>query len=266
MDIPASLLPSLQVCLGTIVGCWALSVVTREYSWVDRIWSVIPVVYAWMFAAGADFDARTVLMAVLVTLWGARLTFNFWRKGGYAAGGEDYRWAELRARMPPWAYQAFNVAFIAGYQNVLIYLFTLPAWVVAERAGRSPLGALDIGLALLFLAALVGETVADQQQWNFHQRKKAAGGQVDPPFCTTGLFAWSRHPNFFFEQSQWWIFLGFTGVVGAGVWHVGALGAPLLTLLFLGSTRFTEELTLRKYPSYAAYQQRVSRLLPMPPK
>jgi steroid 5-alpha reductase family enzyme len=266
MDIPASLLPSLYACGGIAFACWLLSVLTREYSWVDRIWSIAPIVYAWMFASAADFDARSTLMAVLVTLWGARLTFNYWRKGGYAPGGEDYRWAILRARMSPLAYQAFNVLFIAGYQNVLIYLFTLPAWIVAERAGQVPLGVADVALAALFLAALAGETLADQEQWSFHQRKKAAGGTVDPPFCTTGLFAWSRHPNFFFEQSQWWIFLGFTLVVGAGVMHVGAIGAPLLTMLFLGSTVFTEQITLGKYPSYAEYQKRVSMLLPMPPR
>ena len=92
---------------------WALSIPTKDTSWVDRIWSVVPIVYAWVFASGAGFaDMRLNVIAALITLWGARLTFNFARKGGYAPGGEDYRWEILRARMKPWQYQVFNIVFI----------------------------------------------------------------------------------------------------------------------------------------------------------
>ena len=69
----------VAVCAAT----WLTSIITKEYSWVDRIWSIIPIVYMWVFAYGANFaDVRLNVMAVLVTLWGARLTFNFARKGG----------------------------------------------------------------------------------------------------------------------------------------------------------------------------------------
>ena len=101
--------------------------------------------------------------------------------------------------------------------------------------------------AVLFAAFLFGESVADLQQWRFQQAKRAAGGQLEPGFATSGLFAYSRHPNFFFEQAQWWVFyaLGATAAAasGLGVWG-GAInwtiaGAALLTLLFIGSTIFT---------------------------
>ncbi len=255
---------ALFVCLGAITLCWLVSVLTREYSWVDRVWSILPPVYALIFAAASGWAPRSVVMLVLAAAWGARLTFNFWRKGGYAPGGEDYRWVELRRRLRPWQYQVFNLLFIAGYQNVLLLLFTLPAAVVAG-AGDAPLGWVDAIATVLFLGALAGETVADQQQWAFHQDKRrrlAAGLPVEPPFLTTGLFRYSRHPNFFFEQAQWWIYLLFPIAAGAGLLHIGALGAPLLTLLFLGSSRFTEAITSSKYPSYAAYQRHTSMLVP----
>ncbi|MFT4085832.1 MAG: DUF1295 domain-containing protein [Gordonia sp. (in: high G+C Gram-positive bacteria)] len=255
--------------------CGVTSVITRETSWVDRLWSIVPAVYAWVFAIAAMLDGRDsgrlTVMAVLVTLWGARLTFNFARKGGYS-GMEDYRWAVLRGRMKPWQFQVFNATFIAFYQNALLLLITLPAYFVwAHPAG---LTAWDVVPAVLFLLFLAGETVADQQQWNFHQAKQRAGGTLEPGFATTGLFACSRHPNFFFEQAQWWVFYvfaGLTGVVaGLGFWG-GALnwtivGAVLLTLLFIGSTRFTESISASKYPAYAAYQRRVSMLVPWPPR
>jgi steroid 5-alpha reductase family enzyme len=66
---------------------------------------------------------------------------------------------------------------------------------------------------------LIGEFAADQQQWEFHKAKDAAGGHLDPGFATTGLFRLSRHPNFFFEQAQWWAFyaLGATAAVVSGL-------------------------------------------------
>jgi steroid 5-alpha reductase family enzyme len=111
--------------------CWLLSTVFQEYSWVDRIWSVVPPVYIGLIAAGADFgDARLNLMTVVTALWGARLTYNYARKGGYQKGGEDYRWAVLRARMSPLQWQLFNLFFISIYQNLLLLLIALPAYTV----------------------------------------------------------------------------------------------------------------------------------------
>ncbi len=90
----------------------------------------------------------------------------------------------------------------------------------------------------------------------------------------TGLFRYSRHPNFFFEQAQWWVLyaIGATAAVaaGAGVWG-GALnltiaGPVLLTILFLGSTVFTESISAQKYPDYAKYQRSTSMLVPWPPR
>lgn len=246
---------------------WIASLVSGDTSWVDRLWSIVPVVYVWIFAVAGGFDARLTLLAILVTLWGARLTFNFARKGGYS-GMEDYRWPILRARMRPWQWQLFNLFFIVLYQHTLLVLITLPALTAFEHRG-TPLGVLDVVLAVLFLAFLAGETVADQQQWDFHRWKRAeteAGREPRPRFLQSGLWRFSRHPNFFFEQAQWWtVFL--IGSVAAGTlleWTV--VGALLLTLLFIGSTIFTESITKSKYPEYADYQATTSMLVPLPPR
>jgi steroid 5-alpha reductase family enzyme len=253
--------------------CWIASLITKDTSWVDRLWSVVPVVYVWIFAVSAmasGHDAmRSVVMAVLVTAWGARLTFNFARKGGYT-GMEDYRWAVLRGRMAPWRFQLFNLGFIVLYQNALLVLITLPAYLAWRHP--APFTGWDAAFTALFVAFLVGETIADQQQWDFHQAKKAAGGTLDPGFATTGLFAYSRHPNFFFEQAQWWTFyaIGATAAVASGLgWWGGAInwtviGAALLTVLFIGSTVFTESITASKYPAYAEYQRTTSMIVPLP--
>ncbi|SFS16337.1 Steroid 5-alpha reductase family enzyme [Microbacterium sp. cf046] len=265
----------LIVAAVTCAGCWIASLITKDTSWVDRIWSIVPAVYVWIFAIagiadGAD-PARLILMALLVTAWAARLTYNFARKGGYT-GMEDYRWAILRGRMKPWQFQIFNLLFIVLYQNALLVLITLPALIAWQNP--APLNGWDAAFAVLFAAFLVGEFVADQQQWEFHKAKAAAGGHLEPGFATTGLFRVSRHPNFFFEQAQWWAFyaLGATAAVasGLGLWG-GALnwtiiGAALLTVLFIGSTIFTESITAAKYPAYADYQRATSMLVPLPPR
>jgi steroid 5-alpha reductase family enzyme len=249
--------------------CWITSLITHETSWIDRLWSIVPVVYVWIFAGAAltsGVDAtRLIVMAVLVTAWGARLTFNFARKGGYT-GMEDYRWAVLRSRMTSWQFQLFNLLFIVLAQSALLVLITLPAYVARQHP--VPFTGWDAAFAVLFAGFLAGETVADQQQWEFHRAKRQAGGTLEPGFLSTGLFAYSRHPNFFFEQAQWWVFyaLGATALVAdGGSWLNGTIaGAVGLTILFIGSTIFTESISASKYPAYRDYQRSTSMLVPLP--
>jgi steroid 5-alpha reductase family enzyme len=258
--------PILVVVLVAALIClvvWITSLVTREHSWVDRLWSIVPVIYVWIFAGFAGLaDARLTVMAILVTLWGARLTFNFARKGGYT-GTEDYRWPILRARMKPWQFQLFNLFFIVLYQNAILVLITLPAFTAYLNPRQ--FGVLDGIVTVLFLAFLVGETVADQQQWNFQQAKKArllAGSEPGPGFLRAGLWRYSRHPNFFFEQAQWWALFLLGAIAASSILQWTALGAFLLTILFVGSTQFTESITRSKYPEYAGYQATTSAVIP----
>jgi steroid 5-alpha reductase family enzyme len=259
--------PLALVVLIALVVCllaWVLSLLTHDHSWVDRLWSVVPVVYVWVFAVSAGLDdVRLTVMAVLVTLWGARLTFNFARKGGYT-GTEDYRWAILRGRMPRWAFELFNLFFIVLYQNTILVLIALPAFTAWQYRGTA-FTALDAALAVLFAGLLVGETVADQQQWRFHAWKNTQE-HPHPRFLQTGLWRFSRHPNFFFEQAQWWVFflLGAAAAGSLAQWTV--IGPLLLTLLFVGSTVFTESITRGKYPEYADYQATTSPIVPWPPR
>ena len=189
-------------------------------------------------------------MAVLVTLWGARLTFNFARKGGYT-GAEDYRWAVLRGRMTPWQFEVFNLFFIVLFQNAMLVLITLPA-LTAYQHRDSVRRCWTSCSPSLFLALLAGETIADQQQWNFQnwQERGARRGTRAPAAVSAdrALSRFSRHPNFFFEQAQWWVLFLFGAVAAGSVLQWTVLGAVLLTTLFIGSTSFTESITLLEVP------------------
>jgi steroid 5-alpha reductase family enzyme len=266
------LLAVVIVILVVCAFCWIASLITKDTSWVDRIWSIVPVVYVCIFAIGAGLsDARLDVMAALVTLWGARLTFNFARKGGYAGIGgdhEDYRWAVLRGRMSPVAFQFFNFFFIVLFQNAVLALIALPAYTAYQHRG-TPFGPLDVVLTVLFLLFLAGETTADQQQWTFQQHKRAeiaAGRKPSPRFVQTGLWRLSRHPNFFFENAQWWTIFAFGAVAAGSVLQWTVAGIVLLLAVFIGSTTFTEAITKSKYPEYAAFQKSTSPVIPWFPR
>jgi steroid 5-alpha reductase family enzyme len=245
--------------------CWVLSLITKEYSWVDRLWSITPVLFAVHFAGYAGFnDARLNLMAALAVIWGVRLTYNFVRKGGYKPGGEDYRWEEIQERIGPRWFQVLNATFIAPFQNYLLLLIVVPSYAAYRFVG-TPLNALDYAAAIAFVAFFIGEAVADEQQWKFQTAKYAAIARGETPeagFITTGLFRYSRHPNFLCEQAMWWTYYVFSIAAGAGWLNWTITGAVLLTLLFQASTNLTEKLSARKYPAYADYQRTTNRLMP----
>lgn len=257
---------TLIASVGIMIFCWVGSVTTGDYSFVDRLWSLTPWLFVAYFAARAP-TGRGLVVAGLTAVWGLRLTYNFARKGGYRLGHEDYRWPALRGLMSPLAFQVFNVVFIVVYQNLLLLMIALPAYVC--YLGRAvPLGPIDLVAALAFAGFLLLETAADQQQWAFQTAKWGPAppntADVRRGFLTEGLFASSRHPNFFAEQCLWWCVYLFS-VGASGQWlNWSIVGPALLTLLFQGSTTFTEYLTLAKYPAYAEYQQCTSRLVPWP--
>ncbi|MFN8644172.1 MAG: DUF1295 domain-containing protein [Candidatus Binatia bacterium] len=260
----SALAAALAVAAVLAMACWVLSLLTGNYSQVDRLWSLAPPFYALLFAAWAGWaDPRLNLMALLATLWGARLTYNFARKGGYRRGGEDHRWPEVRRALGPIGFQVLNATFIAPSQNLLLLLLAVPAYVAGQAA--TPLTPLDGAAAAAFLLFWLGEAIADQQQWRFQRAKRAGGTAASAGFLTSGLFRYSRHPNFFCELAMWWCFYLFA-VAATGRWLTAAIAGPaLLTLLFQGSTHLTERISQRKYPDYAHYQRRTARLIPWRP-
>ena len=248
--------------------CFAVGELTGNVSQVDKLWSIVPVVYAWILTGHAGWEPRMVLMSLLATIWGVRLTYNFSRHGAYQwkfwTGHEDYRWAHVRKNPgldTVWGWKLFHLGFICLYQNALLLLLVLPLVVVQEAA--APLGWADAVLAAVFVGLVLLETVADQQQWNFQQGKKREGqtGRYAAGFVSDGLWARSRHPNYFAEQALWVTFFLFS-VVATGAPNWSMAGCLLLILLFQGSANLSETIQAQKYPAYPGYQKRVPRFLP----
>ncbi|NCC89741.1 MAG: DUF1295 domain-containing protein [Spirochaetia bacterium] len=267
---PATFSALQMVSLSTVLTAllsFALSLLTNDYSWTDRLWSTLPVAYAWMYAYASSFTAAALVAALLITVWGARLTFNFARRGGYT-GEEDYRWSILRQRIGnPLAWIVFNLLFIASYQQFLFIAFTSPLSLLTHPASSvfTPISFVAI---VLFFLCLGIETLADQQQYTFQQAKhhllerdNRYSEDYERGFRTSGLFRRSRHPNYFGELGVWWSMYLFCASFHTSLLHFTLAGPLLLTLLFIGSTVFTESITASKYPEYAKYQKRVPAIL-----
>ena len=267
----------LWICGGSALFCFVVGELTHNNSQMDKLWSLLPIVYTWVIAARGDMAVRLVVMAVLVTLWGIRLTYNFGRKGAYRLrfweGEEDYRWKVLRARkefQPRWKWALFNLFFISIYQNALVLMTTLPALVLMNA--DMPFGWMDCVVTVMMLGFIVYETVADEQQWRFQTTKwrmlkegktlEELPAPYNKGFNTVGLWGVSRHPNYFAEQSVWCCFYLFTVAGGVGIVNWTLAGALLLVVLFQGSSAFAEEISAGKYPEYKRYMESVSRFLP----
>ena len=257
--------------------CFAVGELTSNNSQMDKLWSLLPIAYVWVVAVRGGLTPRLIVMAVLVTLWGARLTFNFARKGAYRLkfweGEEDYRWQVLRAKkefQPHWKWLLFNCFFISLYQNVLVLMITFPALVLMNVSTAFGWG--DAVAAVLMLGFIVYETVADEQQWSFQSAKwkmiregkklEELPAPYNKGFNTQGLWGVSRHPNYFAEQAIWCCLYLFTVSGGVGIVNWSLIGALLLIVLFLGSSAFGEEISASKYPEYQKYCREVSRFFP----
>lgn len=258
----------------TALMSFIISELSKNYSQVDKLWSVIPLVYVWIITFMSDFEPRALLMATVATVWGVRLTYNFNRRGGYSLrfweGEEDYRWEVLR-RNPilqnRWVWKLFNFFFISFYQHGLLMLITLP--MVAIVGSKVPLGVIDFLLAMSFVGFVAYETIADQQQWVYQNEKHRLRknelpleAKYERGFIAEGLWSLSRHPNYFAEQSIWVVFYLFS-VAATGSWFNWSIcGSVLLIMLFQGSANFSEGITAEKYSRYKEYQKRVPKFIP----
>ncbi len=268
----------LKTCIIIFISiatlCFLVSEITRNCSQVDKIWSIVPLLYAWVIAYYGHFETRVLIMAILVSVWGMRLTYNFSRRGAYKLkfwqGEEDYRWAILREdpafnTRTKWFF--FNLGFISFYQNALIFLFVSP--MILTLNAENSFGFFDIAITCLIIGFIIFETIADQQQWIFHlQKNKLKNEKRTMPdvyakgFVAEKLWRLSRHPNYFAEQSIWICFYFFS-VIATGTWfNWTVLGCVLLLVLFQGSSDFSEGISLKKYPQYQNYKQKTNRFIP----
>jgi steroid 5-alpha reductase family enzyme len=235
----------------------------RNSSFYDAYWSVLPpfLVAYWWVAAQADGDvrdARNGLVLVVIVVWAVRLTGNW----VYAFPGlhhEDWRYPQLRERAGRFELLAdlFGTHVIPTIQ---VFLGLLPVYVAVTAPGR-PVGWLDAVAVVVGLGATLLTFVADGQMYRF-ARTKQPGQALDQ-----GLWAWSRHPNYFGEWLFWVSLLLFGLAASPGDWWWLWIGVGAMLAMFQGaSIPMMEERSLERRPAYQDVIDRVPRFVPRPPR
>ncbi|KAI8997776.1 hypothetical protein BDB01DRAFT_864680 [Pilobolus umbonatus] len=241
--------------------------VTENLSQVDRVWSILPIIYAWHFTyhdylLNKSFHPRLLVASILITIWGIRLTYNLARKGGYRWSDQDYRFTYLRKKLGNFPMTVLNLVFVAFSQDFLLLLLVTPLYMVylfSTTERPTLLSSFDWSIVVLHLMFLLIEAVADEQQYVFQVQKHALMNHLNTSLlkgdyrlgflCNSGLFRFSRHPNFFAEVSMWWVIYLFSVSTIQEVTQSGSpityfnwtiVGPILLTLLFQCSTLLTE--------------------------
>jgi steroid 5-alpha reductase family enzyme len=228
----------------------------------DPYWSVAPMAIAgWLFWTGDPVRSiRPTIVLLFVWAWGARLTWN-WARGWRGLGHEDWRYAAYRLRLGPLTYWGLSLLGFHLFPTMLVYLGSL-ALFPALGGGGTPFGPLDAAAAVVTLTAILLEAVADRQLRRF----TSASGREPAAILDTGLWRYSRHPNYFGEVLFWWG-LWLFGFAAEPAWWWAAVGPIAITLLFLViSIPMMERRMLARRPGYMAQIRRRSRLVPWPPR
>ena len=249
--------------IGTVV-IFGFSRAYRNSSFYDAYWSVVPPLFAlyWWTEAGATADgtdqARVWLVLVVVWFWAIRLTGN-WIYAFPGLHHEDWRYPMLRAR----AGKAELVADLLGIHvipTLQVFLGMVPLYVAVTGITRD-LGWLDLVAVAVGIGAVLLEWTADVQMYRFAATKQP--GQV----MDRGLWAWSRHPNYFGEFAFWCALgiFGFAASPDHAWWvFVGAVG--MLAMFQGASIPMMEQRSIERRPAYAEVVARIPRFVPRPPR
>lgn len=235
---------------------WLLSLPLRDVSIVDIMWSLMFLLAASVYtAAQAAPGPRAWLVILLVGLWSIRLAaYIFWRNRGH---GEDFRYQQIRARnQPGFAFKSLYLVF--GLQAALAWVISLP--LLAATGSTAPLGWLDAAGVALWLVGMVFEAGGDWQLARFKRDPGNRGKVLD-----TGLWRYTRHPNYFGDFCVWWgLFL--IALAAGGWWSVvGPLLMSVLLLKVSGVALLEKDIGERR-PAYRDYIRRTNAFFPGPPR
>lgn len=257
MDPQTASLVLAAVVIGTIAALlWVVSLSTEDVSTVDIFWGAAFALVAWIHWSGADEPtARATLLFAMTGLWGIRLAaYLAWRNLGH---GEDRRYAAIRRRVGP-SFRRVSLYMVFLGQAALVFVISLPVQLGAWA--DAPIGLLDVAGAALWGVGFCFEAIGDLQLSRFKAAPANAGKVMDQ-----GLWAWTRHPNYFGDFCVWWgIYLV---ALSAGL--AWTIVSPLLMALFLikvsGKGLLERDIGTRR-PGYDAYVRRTSGFFPLPPK
>jgi len=235
---------------------WLVSLWRRNVSHVDSMWSLMFLLALAVYLAEAgSVGWRAVLVLTLVFLWAVRLSGHIaWRNHGKA---EDHRYQAIRRNNEP-HFELKSLYLVFGLQGLLAWIICLP--VLAAAGSHSPLNLLDFVGTGLWMAGMMFESVGDAQLARFVARPGNRGKVLD-----TGLWRYTRHPNYFGEFTLWWGFY-LLALGSGGGW---TLFSPLLMsflLLRVSGVALLEKDIGQRRPAYRDYVRRTNAFIPGRPR
>jgi steroid 5-alpha reductase family enzyme len=248
----------LAVALLLMALVWVGSLATDDASLVDRFWGMSFVVLAWFYAAMASGGAGwfRALAVGLVSVWGVRLSLHItWRNWGH---GEDPRYAAMReGGGPGWRWRSLATVF--GFQALLAWVIAMPLLVAFSADGPPVLLLVVLGVTC-WLVGFVFEAGGDWQLARFKADPANRGAVLD-----SGLWRYTRHPNYFCDAMCWWGFW-LLGTSAGGWWTLFAPVLMTVLLMKVSGVTLLERNLVDAKPAYRDYIRRTNAFIPGPPR
>jgi steroid 5-alpha reductase family enzyme len=268
MALGLSLLMLALVLVAIMTAAWAIAIKTGQSGWVDSIWSLAAGIVGALAALSpvdlADaFHApsgRQWLVAALAGIWGLRLGLHIAHRT--KGGGDDPRYAQLKTQWG--ANYARQFFWFLQIQAVAAFVLDAACLVAAHVPGGLMIS--DYLGACVLVVAIVGEGIADQQLRQFKQDHTNRG-----KVCDTGLWSWSRHPNYFFEWLGWCAY-AIIALPHVAPYPIGlvTLAAPAMMYWLLvhvsGIPPLEDHMKRSRGAQFEAYAARVNAFWLWPPK
>lgn len=251
----SSLILTGAVVAALMTAVWVASVIVRNAGIIDAFWGLGFVVAAWTYYATTDgFPARKMLIALLVTVWGLRLSVHLAIRN--FGKPEDYRYRAMRER---WGRRFAWVSLFSVFllQAVLLWALSVPIWQAQRLPLPAHVGLLDWLGAAVSLVGMLFETVGDEQLRRFKADPANRGNVMD-----RGLWRYTRHPNYFGDAMVWWGF-GLVALSTPGaIWTIYAPAVMTLLLVRVSGVPLLEKKLQDTRPGYREYVERTRSFVP----
>ncbi len=236
---------------------FSVSLIERRNDVADVAWGLGFVLMAWAsFFLSSGSGTRGIVVGALVSIWGLRLAWHIHRRNKGKA--EDYRYLAWRKEWGRWFYvrSYFQVYLLQG---LFLFLIVSPVLLVNKNAGAD-IGLLDLLGVAVWLFGFYFEAVGDAQLARFIKNPENRGRLMQ-----SGLWAYTRHPNYFGEVTQWWgIWLIALSVPGGWLGIVGPMTITFLILKVSGIPMLEKK--MEENQDFAEYKRKTSVFIPLPRK
>ena len=246
----------LQILIADIVATFTIyffSVWYKNSSFYDPYWSVIPPIIAFYWIAINDYiiNPPTILLMIAVIFWSLRLTYN-WMKTWDGLHHEDWRYIDMRRNLGNFFEIIGNLGGIHFFPTFIVFFCCMP---MGQNFQNDYDWTIFLGFGLCIIGVLY-EIISDKQLHNFRKIHPSGTGIIE-----TGLWNYSRHPNYYGEIIFWWgIF--FFGFAFSGINYLILAPISMTAMFWFASIPWIENKILRTRPQYKNYQKRVHILFP----